>query len=505
MVWTCALLLHGIGQFAHQTAMGAAAVAAQGCGSVLPHSMPNGGLCIAPDRCSMGPEDGAAAVAAAPAASTMTDREEPPFVGDGVRPDQVLNLNITQRAEQSPSPSESDSSNLLPKIREPRAGAADDIKNDEAVAKAGSLGSEAILSHGGLTFAGGYSSVEGPNVEVKVARRNIGGLNREIRSSIRYSKVQTLLEIGYADGNFLGSNLVFAPTLFDVRQSTRGFGGGSQATPFGQSARGINVHLGHKLGNDLSATANYRLSADSFSLRGKGLTCDNGVFGSPICGALGRYTSSVLSLALTLDKRDSTIDATQGFKLRLTQDLAGLGGSTRYARTRIGGEAFVGLGGDWRLIIGAEAGFMTPLRKGRIPLFDRFYNNSSSMRGFDLRGIGPKVRPAAAGPGQNVAIGGRAYYAVRTELSIPVGGFLGDRGLKPCVFVDLGSVFGARKGELMPNETLIGNSAKPRVAIGIGFTLATPAGNLRLDIARPIIKQSGDRSRMLSISFGTSI
>ena len=359
------------------------------------------------------------------------------------------------------------------------------------------------LPRGGLTLSGGYSAVEGPNVEVKIARLNINGADREASATARYSKIQTLFELGYADGKFLGSRLTFAPTLFANQLSARGFGSDLQSTPFRQTARGVNFHFNRKFDIGLSASANYRLSADEFRLRDRKAVCDIAVFGSPICTALGKTTSSVLSIALAFDRRNNTSGVIRGYKLRLTQDLAGLGGSTKYSRSRIGGEAHFGVGDGWSLALDAEAGYLAPFGGKPVPLFDRFYIGDTSMRGFDLRGIGPKIRPAAAAANQNVAIGGSAYYVARAELSLPIGGgIIGNRGLQAHAFVDAGSVFGVRKVILHPGESLLGNSAKPRVAVGVGISFNTPAGKLRLDIAQAVVKQIGDRTKNFSISFG---
>jgi outer membrane protein assembly complex protein YaeT len=487
------IIFQSLGQFAPKAAIGGGMIGFNGCLALI--EAPKVPLlpCYAPVSHSSGLDTDTYA----PSSLTPGDAEAPTS--------QKSDSNPVRGSSSLPTTDIAETSNLLPESREPGTRAVEELENDEIIPKSPDQRPEAILSRGGLTFSGGYSSVEGPNVEAKIARRNIGGLNREVSASARYSKIQRLIEIGYADATFLGGRAVFASTLFGNQQSATGFGGRRQSTPFTQSARGINIHLSRKFESGLSLSTNYRLSADSFHLRSKAAPCNTGFFGSPICNALGTRTSSILSLAVTLDRRDSATDPSRGFKLRLTQDLAGLGGSTRYTRTRFGGEAYVGLTQDLTLSLGAEAGFMTSIRKGNVPLFDRFYIGGTSMRGFDLRGIGPKVRPTAAGIGQNVAIGGRAYYALRAELAVPVGGFLGDRGLQPSLFVDAGSVFGARRSGLLPGETLIGNSAKPRVTVGVGLSLNTPAGKLRLDFARPIVKQSGDRSRMFSISFGSAV
>jgi outer membrane protein assembly factor BamA len=250
--------------------------------------------------------------------------------------------------------------------------------------------------------------------------------------------------------------------------------------------------------------ANYRLSADAFRMRGKNGTCDASFFGSPICNALGDVTNSLLSISLALDRRQLDGVEVRGYRFRLAQDV-GLGGSAPYSKTRIGGEAHIGLGSRWTLQLDAEAGYLAPIGKKEIPLFDRFYAGDTSLRGFDLRGVGPKVQPTGAGIGQNVAIGGRTYYAASAELSVSVGGLFEKFGLQPSLFVDAGSVFGAKNNRLLPGEQLLGNSAKPRVSAGVGLAMKTPAGTLRLDYARALVKQPGDRTQSFSISFGAAI
>lgn len=377
---------------------------------------------------------------------------------------------------------------------------------DAVHAGAGTYGPPgALLSRGGLTLTGGYSSVEGLSIGGSIERRNIGGKPREASARARYSKIRTLAEIAYADRNFLGSKGVFVASVFSNRLSAKGFGNDFRSTPFRQTAKGINFNFHQKLEDGLSATANYRLSDDMFAMRKKAQPCDPTVFGSPICGALGDTTTSLLSIALTLDRRaKKEDDALQAFRLRFAQDL-GVGGSAPFVRTRMGGETHIGIAEGLRFSFDAEAGIIAPLGKDQIPLFDRFYIGDTSLRGFDLRGIGPKVRPSAAAPGQTVAIGGRVYYSARAELATQIGGPLGARGIEPSVFVDAGSVFGVRSLTLLPGESLLGNSSRPRVALGVGLALNTPAGKLRLDFAKPVMKQPGDRTKSFSITFGAAL
>ncbi len=250
--------------------------------------------------------------------------------------------------------------------------------------------------------------------------------------------------------------------------------------------------------------ANYRFSDEDFLIRKKNALCDVGLHGSPFCNALGRSQSSVISLSLSLDRRDSAADPTRGFQLRVTQDVAGPGGTTRYLRLRAGGTFHRRLSGNIDVALGLEGGYMKGFDGRDIPLFDRFYIGGTSMRGFDLRGLGPKVIPTGAAPGQTSAIGGSAYYVGRLELSTRVGGATSRFGVSPSIFVDAGSLFGAKRSELIAGEQLLGNSAKPRVAVGVGLSLNVAPGKLRFNIARPVVRQQGDRSRTFSITFGTA-
>ena len=357
---------------------------------------------------------------------------------------------------------------------------------------------------GGLRLNAGYSSLEGISVGGKLTRNNILGRNSEIGLSARYSSVRTSYELGYADSDFAGSRFGLATSLFSDKLSAKNFGKGLSLVPFRLGSDGANLLVNRNLGAGLSVIANYRLSKDTFEMTGKGAVCDSAVFGSAFCGEIGKRTTSIASVALTLERKRNVAEGMQSLKLRLAQDIS-VGGSSSFSRTRVGAEAQFGMGGSWKLSVDAEGGYMTALDKKPIPLFERFYVGESTMRGFDLRGIGPKIQPTGALATEFAAIGGRAYYVARTELSVGIGGVFGTHGVRPSIFMDAGSVFAASKSGLLPGELVSGNSAKPRVAVGVGLALGTPAGKLRIDFAQPISKQYGDRAKMLSISFGARI
>ena len=273
----------------------------------------------------------------------------------------------------------------------------------------------------------------------------------------------------------------------------------------------------------------------------------------------------------------------------------------KYLRTRLEGAKYANLGSGFIGSIVAEGGYIHPLEGSRgegidrIRITDRFYLGEPQFRGFDIRGVGPRVLRAAyltAADGtqsvetnrdniQDDALGGRAYYLARAEIEIPLGAGARELGLRPSIYAQVGSLFGITKprptfsyeqakdaagallfnadgsptllqnqykdtaGNLLyiipegatgagtqticdrgsidvttntcvgttlnarslnPNiyqETFLGNSAKPRLSVGIGVNWNSPFGPLRIDLARALLKQKGDDPKLMTFNVGT--
>jgi outer membrane protein insertion porin family len=53
-------------------------------------------------------------------------------------------------------------------------------------------------------------------------------------------------------------------------------------------------------------------------------------------------------------------------------------------------------------------------------------------------------------------------------------------------------------------EVYLGDSPKPRLSIGIGMNWVSPFGPLRLDLAKAILKQKGDETKLINFNVGTA-
>ena len=154
------------------------------------------------------------------------------------------------------------------------------------------------------------------------------------------------------------------------------------------------------------------------------------------------------------------------------------------------------------------------------------------MRGFDIRGIGPRVLRtpynldgtlSEEGDQASDALGGRAYYMGRIELEFPTSASSRSMGLRPSAFVDVGSVWSLKKPLLVDivaicqpatgagrqvstatrpacamgkraspeSRGIHGNSAKPRLAIGVGSKWVSPFGPSNRYSKGPVSPEGG--------------
>jgi outer membrane protein insertion porin family len=273
--------------------------------------------------------------------------------------------------------------------------------------------------------------------------------------------------------------------------------------------------------------------------------------GQYLCDEVGTRITSLIGYSTVYDNTDG-IHPTRGQRLVFSQDVAGLGGDVKYARVRGDATKYKNLGGGWIFSAHAEGGYIRPLQSspgpGRdaIRLTDRFFG--PQLRGFDIRGIGPRVQRVPYNADGTLAndqaritdaLGGRTYYMGRLELEFPTGPALRSAGLRPSIYADAGSLYNItppaltnvlnsctpKVGKTVPSklqhpgdpacsatdydiapgfkEFFLGNSGKPRVSVGIGVNWVSPFGPLRLDLAKALIKQKGDDTKLFQFNVGT--
>jgi outer membrane protein insertion porin family len=424
-------------------------------------------------------------------------------------------------------------------------------------------------STGELQLTGGYSSLEKFVLQLAVAQRNFMGKGQELNASINYSRYAKSVQLGFVEPYLLDKQILLGGEIYRRDYNSFNFVGGERNRTYSQIQTGIGTRLGFPITEFVNFGTRYSFVVDKITLNKNtfytdpdGATgplepqCDPRLAGQYLCDEIGSRVTSAVGYSILHDDTDG-IRPTRGQRISLSQDFAGLGGDVKYLRSRGSATKYMEIMDGWVASAHGEGGYIKALTdspgpgRDAIRITDRFFG--PQMRGFDIRGIGPRVirTPYNAdgtlsdeGDRASDALGGRAYYMGRLELEFPVSSGIRSMGLRPSAFVDVGSVWSLTKPQLTDivqfgtpktaggancvqnlgdddptndvpcdpllfnispgiKETFLGNSAKPRLAIGVGVNWVSPFGPFRIDIAKALLSQEGDDTKLFSFNVGT--
>jgi len=326
-------------------------------------------------------------------------------------------------------------------------------------------------STGELSLSAGYSSLEKFIIQASIKQRNFRGKGQELRASVNWSSYSKSVELGFTEPYLFDKNIAIGGDIFRRDYNAFNYVGDQRQTTYTQVSSGFQIRAGVPLTEYWSLSGRYGLSYDQvgldkatyYSSDQNGIAaCDPLKAGRYLCDAVGnRWTSSV-GYSLVYDSLNNRLRPTRGQRGVFSQDFAGLGGDVRYIRTRFEGAKYWGLGhSGFVLSANAEGGYIFSLEGSRgagidkVRITDRFYLGEPDFRGFDIRGVGPRVQRIAytgALGSQTLqtdrtqfvddALGGRAYYLGRLELEIPLGAGVRELGLRPSIYVQAGALFG---------------------------------------------------------------
>ncbi|MGN6374947.1 MAG: outer membrane protein assembly factor BamA [Sphingomonas sp.] len=452
---------------------------------------------------------------------------------------------------------------------------------------------------GELQLSAGYSDLEGFIIEGGITQHNFRGMGQELRANVSWSYYSKSLELGFTEPHLFNSDVALGFDVYRRDFNSYNYIGDNKQTTYGNVSTGFQVRAAVPLSEYWSLAGRYTLEYDQVSLdRSTYYTngvCDPLKAGRYLCDSLGNRWKSAIGFSLIYDSLNSHLHPTSGTQLSFSSDIAGLGGDVYYARTRAEADRYWSLGSGFVLSARGEGGWIAPLKSSKngeegVLITDRFFLGEPQFRGFDIRGVGPRVKrfPYTTDPTTGLqtlvtdknsvsddALGGKAYYLGHLELELPLGSGAGGLGLRPSIYLDVGSLFGlrapkptkefpshidAKTGQVVydpyidpvtngsgqplyvytladgsqvqttcaagipdasgacngvaPNSALtrtyspfqeqfLGDTAAPRVSVGIGVNWNSPFGPLRIDVAKALVTQPGDDPKLVTFNVGT--
>ena len=199
-----------------------------------------------------------------------------------------------------------------------------------------------------------------------------------------------------------------------------------------------------------------------------------------------RYELAGLPAYIKLDSTDNLLNPTTGYRAQLSVTPAHTfsGSNLTFVTSLISGSTYWALGAEDRAILAGKLalGSLDGAPLSQLPSDQRIYaGGGGSIRPYGYLMAGP-LAP------NNVPIGGRSSLVLNLEARVKITETI---GIVP--FLDAGSYYESPVPQL--GRTLL-------YGVGLGLRYYTAFGPLRLDLATPVHKRSGDSPIQVYISLG---
>ncbi len=333
-------------------------------------------------------------------------------------------------------------------------------------------------STGEITFGAGFSTVDGPLIDLGLRERNFLGAGQDFRARATIGGRRKNYDIGVTEPYFLGRELSAG---FDLYQTSQNY---QNNATFNRDSTGASLHLGYNLSERLKHQFRYTYEQSEIS----DVDPTASLF---IQLQEGKNSASILGHSFFYDTRDNRATPNSGYSIRLNQDFAGLGGDNTFIRHELRSDYYFPLSKKWTYAAYLLGGNITGIGKD-VRINHRFFTGSQEIRGFANAGIGPRDI-ATDDP-----LGGNTYYAFSNEVRFPLG--LGDDlGITGAAFVDVANLYGIDQ-----SGAGIANNNSLRASVGVGVAWSSPFGPLRIDFAKAFLKQDYDETELVRFRVGTN-
>ena len=394
-------------------------------------------------------------------------------------------------------------------------------------------------ANGELSLGGGYSTTSGVLGQAGLRQHNLLGTGIDAGINGTIAQRESQVDLSVTDPYFLDRNLVAGADIFYLNNNNQ------YVSDYEETRYGISLRLGYSFNEHVS-------QAWTYSLIDRDVNNIQSTASQYVLDEAGWSLLSSIGQTMTFDWRDSRVNTTSGFVLRVGTDFAGLGGDENYVRAKVDGTYWVPLeyftgNPDWNISLTGGAGELFNLQS-RERIIDRFFLGGDNLRGFLDQGVGPHsvayTECAGFGPlyivpagkpnaGQcttpgffrgSDSLGGNTIITGSAELHFPLP-VPADFGITGRAFIDSGTVYGLnvppnaiddclltlpknKNGQTLDShgdviDKCYYDSDAFRLSAGFGVSWKSPFGLINLDLGIPILKQPYDQLQIFRFGFGT--
>jgi outer membrane protein insertion porin family len=408
---------------------------------------------------------------------------------------------------------------------------------------------------GSISLSGGYSTLEGPLAEVAFTETNFLGRGQYLRLSASEGQYSNGWGLSFTEPYLFDQRLAGGFDIYHKQQLQNTY------ALYQTNTTGVNLRLGVPITEELTFQPNYSLYESQIIIPNTSSQpyndCGNPGFaaGSPWGGsfipggstipqvavasdscltngeasaaikeaaAQGQVITSLVGYSLIWDSLDNRKSPTQGTFVTFHQDVAGVGGDSRFLRETIDSRIYYPITDDFIGFLRLQGGRIDQIGAGPLPLIDNFNLGPQLVRGFAPGGIGPRDISDPNNIQAN-SLGGTTYFGGTAELQFPIFGLPREIGLKGALFVDAGTLTGfngrtdfsnllgytycpssVTNPLTQPSCLRVDDESVIRTSLGASVLWASPLGPIRIDFAYPVIKGKYDQTQYINFSGGAS-
>ena len=312
---------------------------------------------------------------------------------------------------------------------------------------------------GTATLGMGYSSNDGLLGTASISENNLFGRGYKVKANLEFGKKKSLYELSFTNPYLYNKPLSMSLNLYNTKKDR---------DEYTDERKGGSIFFGRPLGVFNRVSLGYKYEDTEIS--------DVDENAAQEIKDLADELNSTRSLIakFTRDTRDNIISPRSGYKIQLSQELAGgkiLGGNIDFYKPSLDTSLYLPTFWKFVLVLHALVGTIeNPLSNKDIPDYEKFYlGGQSSIRGYRYREIHPLDEKEKKKGGETEFVGNIEY---KFPLVDP---------LEAAFFFDFGNTWdGSYRFDF----------SKLYYSAGLGITFETPMGPIRIDYGFPLWDKS---------------
>ncbi len=326
---------------------------------------------------------------------------------------------------------------------------------------------------GEASIGAGYSSANAASLNLGLRENNFLGKGQNVKFDSSFSNTRTAYDISLTEPYFNNKPLSLTTNLYSSFTEPTGVNYETEDVGFGLSTS-------FPLSTDRYLEIRYSIFTAKIKANSSATAYENALAGTDTVSSLG-YT-------LLFDKRNSRYKPSNGFNFKLSQDLAGLGGSSYYYKNSFEFNYYKRLA---KSLIGAyklQGGNINGYNDKNAPLSSNYKLGGKKLRGFKSGKIGPKLG--------NSYTGGQYFYLTSFETNIDLN--IDAFDITTTAFIDVGSVWGLEN----PAYGSIEDKHEARSSIGINLNWDSAIGPINVIYANILKSNKNDTTDNLYFDIG---